>query len=1256
MRFYSAGIPWGDILPRYAFLEPLLVDKRILEVDCGDGTGAKYLLKKGAAHVTGVKANEEIQPHDVNHQESSEGLLLTHYDGSSLDFASASFDMVCAFSLTDRMDPSLLSEIERVLKPNGHLITALPHSSYTTIFGVSPSRQVAPFEKFVSWLQERFTSVSIFVQSPFLGFSIGWMGADSQDAPLEMDTSMLDEDTEEIAYYLAICGRNPVQIESQSLVQLPFSQVVDDTSEHLKAKSIKAKEDICKQQAEKIKHLEQRIAEQESQIIEQNEELNLRRIKEAENQQQLSDKALLAEQMDQRRVELSEQLTILEGRVAAAQSESEALRRELLQKEQAMERLRWELQERHDEHILVRRDILNTILGRAEGEPLEMDDLVKILRASMGQRDEALEQIQQLTKENETLHQAAEEQRDWLHVLEGDLAAKTKTIEQLRNTIASLNAGLEEKTSWLQASRSENEKIEKQLADREKLLSKLEKQIADLLKQKAQKAKNRTDQQVLVASLREENKGLKHSIENIGVELDKARQENKDMQEELASATQAIELRVQQSEKLLEELQLQQNAQRDITRLSEERLNRIHELERDLKTSKKSLGRLEHELTMANNEQKRLQEILSKEKKKVDQAEQDKQALSTELNDREEELRELRSTLTQETGRRAKLEKLLSEEKARVSELESDLVALVNRMEEGKAKDHHRTNALRELEDSQKRQQQDLEDAREKIDELTRELYEARKHEEDLMAALDLMRSAVIEQEQLRQELENKLDHLELADDDINRQLEQELNRTQADLAIARRKLANAEQASSNAEKTIERTEAEKKFLTRQIQQVQDKLSETSDNLEKLRAKAQKAVELEQDLAWHKQELERESSRAANLEEEMEEVNWEVEQLRSENSDLQEQQQLLSSQKEELIQQRDKLNETITKLETSLKQIEERALKLETSKSEETSRAEAFRQQLDQREQDLHHATKKLETESLRNKQLLDQLEDLRVKAEQERVPLEEELQLALEREKVLQSRIATMQKQLAEIEDHTSTEISALGEQMRRREEQMHAMTERLSEMEQQKSWWEQRAQELADKKEHANKLLKELQDDMTRLIAVKNELEQSEKDSTARLASLEEQVRAALGRVEKLQTRIEVAEREKTDAMNRAEQFTSKMTEVQQELDKAQKRCRLLESGKASEDGGQNAPGAAAQVAKLEAEVGGAKRRIAELETEVHRLRTVKTDDQRRLEQEHMNLRQQIAERDSHLKLLQQQLNSHSVSSHGQKPDSGD
>lgn len=129
MRDYSADKPWGDILPRLSFLEPLLDEKDVLEIGCGDGTSAALMREKWANSVIGLERSGLELEKALSKQ--TDNLKFDRWLGNRLDFEDASFDIVIAFEIEHQL--SLLPEIKRILKEDGFLITSWNHPGYRNI-------------------------------------------------------------------------------------------------------------------------------------------------------------------------------------------------------------------------------------------------------------------------------------------------------------------------------------------------------------------------------------------------------------------------------------------------------------------------------------------------------------------------------------------------------------------------------------------------------------------------------------------------------------------------------------------------------------------------------------------------------------------------------------------------------------------------------------------------------------------------------------------------------------------------------------------------------------------------------------------------------------------------------------------------------------------------------------------------------------------------------------------------------------------
>jgi len=111
-------------------------DRLVLDLACGEGHNTRILARKGAK-VTGLDFSEKMIEL-AKRMESNEKLAITYYVSDAADmeeFASNHFDLVtCFMSLQDiESYENAISEVARVLKPNGKFIFSIPHPCFEWI-------------------------------------------------------------------------------------------------------------------------------------------------------------------------------------------------------------------------------------------------------------------------------------------------------------------------------------------------------------------------------------------------------------------------------------------------------------------------------------------------------------------------------------------------------------------------------------------------------------------------------------------------------------------------------------------------------------------------------------------------------------------------------------------------------------------------------------------------------------------------------------------------------------------------------------------------------------------------------------------------------------------------------------------------------------------------------------------------------------------------------------------------------------------
>jgi ubiquinone/menaquinone biosynthesis C-methylase UbiE len=136
---------WGEHTARYSFALPYIKDKKVLDIACGTGYGLAF-LKSSAKSVTGVDVDIEAAKLAMSECDEKARVLLG--DGTNLPFHDESFDVVTSFETLEHLHERklFLSELKRVLKPNGLLILSTPNAYYTKPINGKPTNKFHVFE------------------------------------------------------------------------------------------------------------------------------------------------------------------------------------------------------------------------------------------------------------------------------------------------------------------------------------------------------------------------------------------------------------------------------------------------------------------------------------------------------------------------------------------------------------------------------------------------------------------------------------------------------------------------------------------------------------------------------------------------------------------------------------------------------------------------------------------------------------------------------------------------------------------------------------------------------------------------------------------------------------------------------------------------------------------------------------------------------------------------------------------------------
>src|SRR5215470_5299502 len=122
----DSGLSLLRRLPAYVYLSDLWRGRRVVEVGCGDGAGAAFLARGGAAHVLGLDRSP-AQIDLARARQRAANLSFAVAELGALDLDDGAVDVVCVPVGAELARwPSFLEEARRVLGPDGCLLLSVP--------------------------------------------------------------------------------------------------------------------------------------------------------------------------------------------------------------------------------------------------------------------------------------------------------------------------------------------------------------------------------------------------------------------------------------------------------------------------------------------------------------------------------------------------------------------------------------------------------------------------------------------------------------------------------------------------------------------------------------------------------------------------------------------------------------------------------------------------------------------------------------------------------------------------------------------------------------------------------------------------------------------------------------------------------------------------------------------------------------------------------------------------------------------------
>jgi len=214
----SAKEVLGRRLPLYAYLEPLLAGRRVLELGTGTGAAAAHLAAHGAIEVLSVDTNPaNVERARVRHDAPNLTFLLAT---SLLEVgASRPFDVVLvpeAEALLRR--PEAIPALARFLADGGRLVLVATSADRGA---ATPAPDGVGYYELTDALLPHFPAVQMFGVTPFAGFGV--VEFDVEGDGLRVDSRLVEGGAELPAAYVAVASAARAPELGYALVQVPFA-------------------------------------------------------------------------------------------------------------------------------------------------------------------------------------------------------------------------------------------------------------------------------------------------------------------------------------------------------------------------------------------------------------------------------------------------------------------------------------------------------------------------------------------------------------------------------------------------------------------------------------------------------------------------------------------------------------------------------------------------------------------------------------------------------------------------------------------------------------------------------------------------------------------------------------------------------------------------------------------------------------------------------------------------------------------------
>ena len=461
--------PLSPVSALFAHIEPLLSGRRILVIGNAGNSAALHLLQRGARLVQ-VLDPDPRRVAVAAAQNTERKITFSQLTPHSLRDGSFEMALLEDIELADDFE-HLVTGIKRSLGSSGLAVFCTRNSESTSGL-LGASRGGVSYDRFSDVLWDQFENVSVWGQSPFLGYSIVQFGLDQPPEPV-LDNGYIGDEGEAVDFYIAICSASdePWPLSEMSIVQLPSARLLTESENAHREKERRAarRAEVLEQE---VQQLRRQVSSSEVERLTAQLEQRDTWIRELESRAakattQAADAEAEVEELEQE-LEQTHALLLARGKeLDAANSQVEKSQKKLRAALEDIEKLKLELLAAKDHE----QEVTHLSAGRKalEEELTTLSDEKAALQKKLGERAQEVDKLQKrvaaLDLEVDELHKQLDETEEFLRDAE----------EELKETKQKLSAASESS-----ALEKEVTDLEDQLTERGKRVVELENQLRKL--------------------------------------------------------------------------------------------------------------------------------------------------------------------------------------------------------------------------------------------------------------------------------------------------------------------------------------------------------------------------------------------------------------------------------------------------------------------------------------------------------------------------------------------------------------------------------------------------------------------------------------------------------------------------------------------------------------------------------------------------------------------------------------------------------